>query len=123
KIDLEEKPTIEYMSKRINDVYYDAGMIEEIKESRYGLLDKLKEVGREADIEINDVNDVNYRITNIQFTTDIDVIAEVFIDDMHEEGLTVQPYLNRFLYDTLITEIDYDVELLTDVEEIKDTSM
>src|SRR5699024_10414255 len=32
-------------------------------------------------------------------------------------------YLNRFLYDTLITEIDYDVELLTDVEDIKDTSM
>lgn len=121
--DLEEKPTIEYMAKRINDVYYDVGMIEEIKESRYGLLDKLKEVGREADIEINDVNDVNYRITNIQFTTDIDVIAEVFIDDMHKEGLTVQPYLNRFLYDTLITEIDYDVELLTDVEDIKDTSM
>src|SRR5699024_11494270 len=90
KIDLEEKPTIEYMSKRINDVYYDAGMIEEIKESRYGLLDKLKEVGREADIEINDVNDVDYRITNIQFTTDIDAIAEVFIDDMHEKGLTVR---------------------------------
>ena len=121
--DLEENPTIEYMAKRINDVYYDAGMIEEIKESRYGLLDKLKEVGREADIEINDVNDVDYRITNIQFTTDIDAIAEVFIDDMHEEGLTVQPYLNRFLYDTLITEIDYDVELLTDVEDVKDTSM
>lgn len=119
----EVNPSVSYMIQRIYDVYDENEMIKEIEESRYGLLDKVKEVARQEGIEIENLEQVDYQITNVNFTTPIGAIADVMVEDIRELETTVSSYLKWNLYDTLITEIDYDVELKTDKEDVQDDAM
>ena len=119
----EINPSISYMVQRIRDTYDENEMIKEIEESRYGLLDKVREVARQEGIEIENLEQVDYQITNVNFTTPLDAIADVMIEDMRDLETTVSSYLRWSLYDTLITEIDYDVELKTDKEDMQDDTM
>ena len=115
--DLEHNPTTQYMVSEIENHYDKDVMQSYIYESRYGLLDKIKESCDELGIGYEHIGELKYQIKDLKITTPLETLAEVYIEEIKELETTVNRYLNQYLYENLITEVDYDIEILDDPED------
>lgn len=115
--DLEHNPTTQYMVSEIENHYDKDVMQSYIYESRYGLLDKIKESCDELGIGYEHIGELKYQIKDLKITTSLETLAEVYIEEIKELETTVNRYLNQYLYENLITEVDYDIEILDDPED------
>lgn len=116
---LEKHPTIQYVLERA-EAYYDEDTFKYIiRESRYGLLDKTREACDAEGISRDYAHQVNYRIMNLRFLLPFEDMAEVWAEETVDFNMTVTAYLKAHMYEFLLANCDYDVEITDDPEDYR----
>lgn len=116
---IEKNPTIDYMVSKIEKNFVASEMAKFIREDRYGLLDKVREACENEGMTINNLDDVKYEITNVKITTPLDALGTIMSYEVKERNTTATSFIDKELYETLITEVDYDVKILTEPSELE----
>jgi len=108
---IERNPTAEYMEKQIESRYNPLEMISFMKRNNYVSLYQKEKACIDVGIPKEEASKVNYEVKNLRITTPINALAEVYSEEIKEANTTVQVYLDNNLYENLVTEVDYEVEV------------
>lgn len=110
-------PTVEYMEEAIKSNYNPLAMANFMKRNHYTSLQQLEEACIESGIPREEVGKVDYEIKNLRIKTPINALAEVYAEEVNDSNTTTQIYLDNNLYENLITEVEYDINILSNAED------
>lgn len=108
---IEHNPTVEYIASKIENMFNPLEMISFMKRNNYIDLYKKEEACIEAGYPREESYNVEYEIKNLKIKTPFETLAEVYKEEIENDNTTVQIYLDNNLYDNLITEVEYEVEV------------
>lgn len=108
---IERNPTIEYMGKEIESHFNPIEMASFMKRNNYTALQEKEKACIEVGIPKEEAKKVDYEIKNMRIKTSIEALAEIYADEVKNSNTTVQVYLDNNLYENLVTEVDYELEI------------
>lgn len=114
---IESHPTVEYMEEAIESNYNSLEMVSFLKRNNYTSLQKIEEACIESNIPKEEAKNVDYEIKNLRIKTPISALAEVYAEEVNDSNTTTQIYLDNNLYENLITEVEYDINILSNPED------